>query len=150
MVAMPKERSIVKTKHALLLAVVAAAASPMAAMSMTVGLHLASVHDKPGFNDTNPGVYIRTESGITAGTVFNSERKQSFHLGYTWERPISKRLSVAVTVGGITGYKLPVTPMVIPSAAFKLTEDLSLRVSGLARVNRDGANALHLSLEQRF
>ena len=56
----------------------------MLAEGLVIGLHVVSLHSSPGLNNTNPGVYVKTQAGYTAGTYFNSERRQSFYLGRTF------------------------------------------------------------------
>jgi hypothetical protein len=119
------------------------------AHATTVGLHLGSVHDKPGFNDSNPGIYIKTEEGYTVGTVYNSVNKQAFYAGYTFSRNFGK-VELAATVGGITGYTLPVTPMLVPSVVVSLTDSFSARINFLAKVHKYGASALHFTVERKF
>ncbi len=119
------------------------------ANSTTIGLHLGSVHDKSGFNDTNPGVYLKTDEGYTVGTVYNSVNKQALYAGYTFSRNLGK-VEIAATVGGITGYSLPVTPMIVPSVTVGITNNFSARVNFLAKVHKDGANALHFTIERKF
>ena len=142
-----KDFLMIKVFAALLL--FAAMAAPASVKAATVGLHLASKHDKPGFNDTNPGVYLRNRGGYTVGTVYNSVDRQAFYAGYTFSRNLGKT-EVAVTVGGITGYSLPVTPMIVPSVAVSITENLRVRFNYLAKIHIDGANALHLAIERKF
>lgn len=115
----------------------------------TFGVHLGSIHDSKGFNNVNPGIYVRLDSGFTAGTVYNSERKQSVYAGWTFEHHFTSKFSAAVTVGGITGYAMPVTPMVIPSLAVN-TGPATVRVGFLTKVNKNGANALTFMVERKF
>jgi hypothetical protein len=79
---------------------------------MIIGLHLVSAHSAPGLNDANGGVYLRAESGITAGVYENSisgtklngndgRRRTSMYLGWTWETPGQ---AWAVTLGAVNGY----------------------------------------------
>jgi hypothetical protein len=123
---------------------------PVDSSATTIGLHLGSVHDKPGFNDTNPGIYLKTDSGITVGTVYNSVRKQGFYAGYTFVKMLTNSIEASVTLGGITGYKMTVTPMVIPSVAYKFSSGYSVRSAFLAKINSDGANAVTFMLEKSF
>ena len=124
--------------------------SPLLLGATTLGLHIGSKHDTQGFNDTNPGVYLRLDNGSTLGTVRNSLNQQSFYAGMTWGRQVTENLEVGVTVGGITGYKLPVTPMIIPSTAYRVVEGVRIRGALLFKVHRDGANALHLMFEKEL
>ena len=127
-----------------------AALSPLVIGATTLGLHIGSQHDKPGFNDTNPGVYIRLDNGSTFGTVLNSMNRQSFYAGMTWDRRVTDNTQVSLTAGGITGYAMPVTPMVIPSVAYRVAPGVRVRGALLFRVHQDGANAIHMSIEKEI
>ena len=120
------------------------------AQAQTVGLHLASIHDKPGFNNTNPGIYLKTESGFTLGAVVNSENNPAFYMGKTYTKPMSSG-DLSMTVGGIHGYKLaPIVPLVVPSLGVNCGEKTTCRISYLTQLHKNGANALHFSIEKRL
>lgn len=118
-----------------------------------IGLHIASHHlsTAPAYvgewNDNNPGVYARWSNGFTAGTLRNSERRQSAYVGWTFEHPLTRGVTAAITVGGITGYSDPVSPLVAVSASTSLTDRLAARVSWLPKARYDGSHAFHLSVE---
>lgn len=119
----------------------------MTLAGLVVGLHLFSWHSAPDFNDLNPGVYLKTPTGYTAGTYFNSERKQSFYAGRTFNvyEPLD------VTVGGITGYSRgPLLPMVVPSMSVPVGDATSLRVIYLPKLEPKGAHVLHGTWERKF
>ena len=136
-------------KHIFIAAI--AAISLSAAAQTAIGLHLVSVHDTAGFNNSNPGVYVN-HNGITAGIYHNSERKTSTYVGYTFSGDLPLSMKWGVTVGAITGYSIkPVELMLIPSIAIK--DPLfggAWRVSYAAKIKKDGAQALHLSHEWSF
>lgn len=69
---------------------------------IVIGLHVASVHvpSDVGQHNLNPGVYARTESGLTAGIYHNSLGRTSVYAGYTFERG-----PFALGLGAITGYQ---------------------------------------------
>ena len=116
----------------------------------TVGLHLGSWHDEKGFNNTNPGVYLKLQNGLTIGTVLNSESNQSFYLAKTLTQEY-KSFDLSVSLGLISGYKTSkVLPMIIPSLGYKINDDITLRSSFLPKINKQGSNALHWSVERRF
>lgn len=95
------------------LAVLAAAALACACASAdTVGLHLGSYHPgRPDLNPINPGAYVRTDKGWTAGAYVNSIKRISAYAGRTFSKG-----RFSVTVGAITGYEGPlVQPLVVPS-----------------------------------
>ncbi len=76
-------------------------------MPARVGLHLASLHSAPLYNNSNPGVYAVWQNGLVLGALRNSLGVQSAYAGYVLEsgRFAGGRLSAALTVGAITGYK---------------------------------------------
>ena len=120
------------------------------AHAQTVGLHLFSAHEQPGMNNTNPGVYVRLDNGLTLGTYFNSVRKQSAYAGWTFETPEWNRLTAAITIGAVTGYATKVTALAVPSAAFH-TEPVTVRVGIIPRPPvKGGSGALSLMIEHHF
>jgi hypothetical protein len=123
--------------------------APAHAEGLTIGAHLGSWHSQPGFNNANPGLFVRAKSGLTAGVYRNSIRRTSTYVGYTASWAITPRVDASVTVGAITGYTVaPVMPMVVPSLRVGLTEQLSARVIYIPRVHeKQGADVLHLALE---
>lgn len=66
-----------------------------------IGLHVASLHSKAGYNDVNPGVYIESQCGIVAGAYYNSYRQPSVQIGWRGE---PDRLPLFIEVGAVTGY----------------------------------------------
>lgn len=118
-----------------------------------IGLHVGSQHfgkNADQFNNFNPGVYVY-HNGWTAGTYYNSERKQSVYAGYTWEYDITHRLAVGATLGVITGYSTAkVLPMLVPSASYRFAGSTSARLSFVPAVTKHGASALHLMIERKF
>jgi hypothetical protein len=66
-----------------------------------IGLHLASVHGRDGYNDMNPGLYVQTECGIVVGGFYNSYRKPSVQIGWRGE---PEHLPVFIEAGVVTGY----------------------------------------------
>jgi len=121
----------------------------MIAASIVLGIHLASVHREPGFNNANVGAYVQFESGLTAGVVENSYRRTSFYAGWTWETA-DKRF--ALTAGAITGYpSAKVSPLLVPSYRHDMGDGWSARISYLPKPPRYGASdAVHASIERRF
>lgn len=83
-----------------ILAAVIAVASPVQAD--TIGVHVGSYHFSGyKFNNFNPGVYWRGDSGFTLGGYRNSYKRNSLYAGWTFEDE-SKRFSL--TLGAVTGY----------------------------------------------
>lgn len=68
---------------------------------VAIGLHLATAHEKPGYNDQNYGMYAQSECGFVAGGYYNSYRQPSFQIG--WRAEID-RVPLFVEMGGVTGY----------------------------------------------
>ncbi len=120
------------------------------ANATTIGLHIGSKHDKPGFNDNNPGLYIKTDKKYTFGTVYNSVNKQAYYAGYTYDYQLTNNLEASVTLGGITGYNAPVTPMIIPSVSYNVFNKAKVRIAFLPQVYKNGSNAITLMIENRF
>ena len=82
----------------------------LTAAALVIGFHVHTFHfdsqrDVPAAfrnTDSTPGLYIRTESGLTAGIARNSLRRTSFYLAKTWTTDDGRW---GLTAGGITGYK---------------------------------------------
>ena len=127
-------------------------ARPSHAQPTSVGLHMASVHDQPGFNNSNPGLYVMHQdaagNGPVIGAYYNSERHDSFYVAYTWRLAGNGRCSLDLAGGAITGYDIaPLAPLLVPSAACAVVGGISARLSFVPLIKRDGAAVLHLSLE---
>ena len=126
----------------------------------TIGLHLgtyhfsqnkvSSKHFKGTWNDFNPGVYAKLNKGITFGTYYNSERKQSFYVGKTFSKNLTNNLEIAATVGVISGYNKTVLPLVLPTVGYKFHQDFAVRVGFVPKVNKQGSAGLHLMFEKQF
>jgi hypothetical protein len=110
----------------------------------TLGLHLASAHlPQRHFNNTNPGLYYRSDEGWTAGAYRNSLRRTSAYAGYTWGWG-----RLAVTGGAVTGYADNVQPLLVPSVVLLSVQGVSARVAFIPRVEkRIGSHVLHLMVE---
>jgi len=139
-------------KYAIALALALSATLAHAQAPDVVGLHLVSKHSNYDFawNDTNPGVYARWDGGLTVGTYYNSNRKQSFYVGWTGEKQLTPRIAAGITLGGVTGYTTPLLPLVVPSVSVRVWDKVSLRTSFLYSPLKNGAHALHLSAEWKF
>lgn len=118
------------------------AGSCWADMPTAVGLHLYTAHSDHRLNNTNPGVYARWKNGLTIGTLTNSINRQSSYVAWTLA---DKTDTVELTVGGITGYLKPVTPLVVPSVKVGITEHWAARLSLLKAPGNPAA--VHLSVE---
>ena len=148
---------------ALLLAFVSVqtiAAEPSPYAPSTIGLHIATKHNQPGYNSANPGLYAKWDSGLTVGFYRNSESnrfgnptKISTYVGYTAELPAfdlgSYDLRIGATVGVITGYgNRRLTPLLAPSVAISKGAN-ALRLTVIPSF-RDSAAGIHLSIEHHF
>ena len=111
------------------------------------GLHLASIHiPHNDYNNINPGLYYRMDSGWTAGFYRNSIRNESVYAGYT----VTWRF-LDVTFGGVTGYTDPVQVLVVPSISFPQTMGVRLRMAYIPRVEkRIDSHVLHFMAEYQF
>lgn len=152
-------------KKSILSLVLLVAACAVSAQEAKFGVHLVSHHFGSGksghwsepaykFNNNNYGVY-GVYDGWTAGVFYNSERRTSFYAGYTWETQQWHKLSAAVTLGAITGYRDGARPypMVIPSVAWEhglLGSGSTLRAMVMPKAAENGATAIHLSHEWKF
>lgn len=126
--------------------------------SLTLGMHLGSIHDRGDYNNVNPGLYVRS-GGWTGGIYRNSLRKTSIYGGYTFDYdtpslPLVK--TVSLTVGVVSGYpnKIKGTKlslMLAPSVKIPLTQETSLRLTVLPRFKAyNEATAYHFSIEKSF
>ena len=113
------------------------------AQAQTLGLHLGSWHSAPGFNNLNPGLYLRTADGWTLGAYRNSYRVTTAYAGRTWETA-GDGLRVSVTAGLATGYAHPW--LVAPSASIPLGP-VRARVVVIPGVGQGQASAAHVTVE---
>lgn len=127
-----------------------AALLPGLAMAETViGLHLGSQHyPQRGQNNVNPGLYVRSAGGWTAGAYHNSHRKLSTYAGRTWDRDFFG-MRPAITAGLITGYGHAVLPMAIPSIATPDVDGWRARLAYVPKFEKS-ANVVHVSIEKQF
>lgn len=133
-----------------ILAAAAVALLATTAHADTIGMHIASWHSEPGFNNVNPGLYYRTDAGWTAGAYCNSESrsgrfpdaprcKVSAYAGRSFEvGPFT------LTAGVITGYAMGTVPMVLPS--LKLGDHL--RIGFVPKIDpKTGSHVVHAMWE---
>lgn len=117
---------------------------------LVLGLHLASWHSAPSLESVNPGLYVRHESGFTAGAFRNSYRRESAYAGWTFETADRR---FALTAGAVTGYPARrVLPLLVPSVRLGLTERVAARLAYLPKPPTDfgSSHSLHLSVERQF
>lgn len=116
----------------------------------TIGVHAASWHSAPGYNNANPGLYV-VHNGWTMGTYYNSVKRQSYYAGYTYSHQLfHPSVQLGITVGGITGYRTSPAPLIAPSIRFALGNEFGARLFYLPRVKFTGAHVLHLTFERSF
>ena len=109
------------------LIIAAALCGATAASAQTIGAHVRSWHSAQGYNNVNPGLMVRTESGLTAGAYCNSEsRSERFstakrcrlaaYLGQHADWALAPGLKVGLTGGALVGYsRAKVLPFIVPS-----------------------------------
>lgn len=85
------------------------------AEAQAVGVNLVTAHSTAGYRVWTPGAYVRTEGGVTAGVLRNSEGGTSVHLSRTWRAEVVG-LPLDLQAGAITGYRrAPVVPLATAS-----------------------------------
>jgi len=125
-----------------LIALLAGATSTFAG---TVGLHVASVHipARSMYNNANPGVYYRSDSGWTAGVYHNSLSRASVYAGYTLQYG-----RFGLTAGAATGYQQTVQPLLVPSVSLFTYQGVTTRIAYVPRFEkRIESHVLHLMVE---
>lgn len=137
---------MLRSTHLAALATLAAAAFLMApgARADTIGLHIGS-HHMPAktYNNSNPGLYYRTDDNWTAGIYRNSLRRTSVYAGYTW-----KFGALDVTTAAVTGYFHKVQPLLVPSVSLFTYQGITPRIAYIPRVEKKiGSHVLHLMVE---
>lgn len=118
-----------------------------------IGVHLTSVHLQPelaerngnpeGYNDANPGLYVRTAAGWQAGSYWNSHRKPTFYAGKAWTLVAGDGWDAGVFLAGATGYPAgSVVPMVAASVRVGV-----IRFTATPRVGDKASAVVHASIE---
>lgn len=128
------------------------AVSGAAGAQTTIGVHLGSHHwpDLPAYSNANPGIYVRTAEGWTAGVYRNSLRRTSVYAGRTFGTDV-RGFELALTVGAISGYDRKVPVLVVPSVATPpLVAGVRARIAVIPRAEKQGAAVIHLSAERSF
>lgn len=124
----------------------------------TLGVHVGSTHYPGGSyqNNFNPGVYLRTDDGITVGAYYNTLRRASVYAGYTYQYGPFGLLG-----GVVTGYQPKVIDGLIYGEGKTLTPmlALSLQLPDLGGFKpmvmlvppfQNSPAVLHLAFEHRF
>lgn len=123
------------------------------AHAATFGLHLATAHfgnaGGATLHSATPGIYLRTDAGLTLGAFRNSYARPSAYAAWTWETDDHR---FALTAGAITGYQAArVMPLVAPSARIALGQGFAARVVFFPKPIKHGhAAGLHLAIERSF
>jgi hypothetical protein len=124
-----------------------------------IGLHVASWHADPGYNNFNPGGYIRSSCEVIggqpqAGAFYNSEESLSVYAGIEFEYDRDAVATPFILVGAVTGYEAyPVVPLVNAGVRFgPFSDDVPVAFAlGFTPAFGDyGSNLVHLALEWRF
>lgn len=92
--------------------------------AQTIGVHVASYHDTPGFNNDTKGLSLQLDD-LVVGTYKNSINNQSVYIAkeFKWSS------SFSIYVGGVTGYHQKVMPLVLPTYTVSLSKvDLKLGI----------------------
>jgi hypothetical protein len=123
-----------------------ALALPAWSGTFTLGTHVASGHAKGGYNNFNPGMYLRYQDWA-AGFYRNSRDVTSAYLAYTPEVQLTPRFSAAIALGAALGYGPGLRPMALPSLAIALDRTSRIRLSAAPRVGEMKSAFIHLSYE---
>ena len=102
-----------------------------------VGIHLMSAHSGSGYNNTNPGAYIKS-CGIQTGAYYNSLHRMSIYSGRVFELD-----NMFLITGVATGYSKTVTPFL--SAGFKIHKYNVWYTPKFKGLNK--THLVHISLE---
>jgi len=119
-----------------------------------IGLHLVSWHSQEGYTGTNPGVYAKSECGVTVGAYRNSEARLTVYGAYTLDPP---KLPVWASVGVATGYgpqygeARPLTPVFIVGLKSPQFSGYRFRLGYIPKLGQmNNTHVLHLMLEKEF
>lgn len=133
----------------ILVTVCAALLGARADAQTTVGLHAASHHwPARDYSNINPGAYVRTTEGWTAGFYRNSLRRVSVYAGRTFSTQLGV-VEASITLGAISGYDRRVPLLAVPSVAVPVGA-ARVRLAVVPRAEKEGAAVLHLSVERSF
>jgi hypothetical protein len=126
---------------------------------LVVGLHIGTYHDVDNYENFNPGAYVRYRNW-TAGWFYNSLSSESQYVAYSWDYRSSWLPdvvdSLTLTAGLVSGYrysiqKSGISVLVAPSVAFKVAEDVRLRVVVTPALDRNvQSTSFHFTLEKSF
>lgn len=115
-----------------------------------IGVHVWSVHNKPGFDDRNVGLYYRWANGVMVGGFNNSYSEFSAYAGWLWRMDQDGRFGVflgAATGYGSTEERMPLAPIVAPTVRWQFVRGPGVRLSWFVDPRAGASQVLHLSLE---
>lgn len=125
-----------------------------------IGLHVASWHADPDFNNFNPGGFVRSECEVLygqpqVGVFYNSESRMSAYAGLEFEYDRDAPITPFLLVGAATGYEeFPVVPLVNAGFRFGPFSDdvpIAFALGYTPPCGSDcGDHVVHLALEWRF
>lgn len=121
--------------------------------ALILGLHLATAHfgapANAHFQNVNPGIYLRTEQGLTLGAYRNSNNRHSNYVAWTWSTADGRW---SITAGAVTGYpRYPVSPLLVPSVRIPFSNvpgGWAARIAYLPKPHNRGASGMHFSVER--
>ncbi|HKQ58326.1 MAG TPA: hypothetical protein VJY35_10715 [Candidatus Eisenbacteria bacterium] len=124
---------------------------PPNALPQTVRLHLASWHDRAGFNNANLGAALLWNGGLAVGGFANSYGRPSWYGGLVLPVLEVRAFRLELMTGVITGYSesSPVDLVAVPSLGWRLSPRSTLQVVIMPRVVIP-ANVVHVMFERRF
>lgn len=113
-----------------------------------VGVHTLTRHDPShGANDVNPGLYVITDKGWTAGTYYNSHFRQTWYAGYTTPEWFRVRLTASFN----TGYNAWPTATLVPTVRLHTFDNgATLRLGGGPKIEEKGQSIQHLLVEWKL
>ena len=122
------------------------------AHALTFGAHLHTAHlgaQAGQMQDSTPGLYLRTDAGLTLGHYRNSHGRPSSYAAWTWQTADQR---FALTAGVVTGYPARrYSPLLVPSVRFALTDSLAARIAYIPKPPRYGSAAgVHFAIETEF
>lgn len=124
-----------------------------------VGLHIASWHSEPGYNNSNPGFNAQWDNDFTTGFYKNSESKPGAHktsvyVGRIWQTERSHFAGVgwssSLTVGLVTGYaRAKVLPFAMPAISTYFGK-AEISLGYIPKIDKSGAHTLHVMISRGF
>lgn len=123
-----------------------------------IGLHLASLHSRDGYNNINPGISVRSECGLVAGAYVSSQSTRGntriiSYVGYSaetkWKWPVFGSLALAHGYQRKSGKDYAIVPL--PMVGVKTPRAGRFRaVLGYVPSLGPNPHVLHLMVEHAF